>query len=67
MYRCRLLPPALLLLAVGLLLPAGEAPAQPQPPAPRPAGLAAPDRAQVLDTMKRATVFMVERVSTAGG
>jgi PelA/Pel-15E family pectate lyase len=32
-----------------------------------PARGATPDRARVLDAMKRATVFMVERVSTNGG
>jgi PelA/Pel-15E family pectate lyase len=40
------------------LLPASEAAAQAAPP---------PDRQQILDTMKRATRFMVEKVSTRGG
>ncbi len=49
-----------LLLAVSLLAGAAQlAPAQ------MPA--AAPTRAQVLETMKRATRFMVEEVSTSGG
>ena len=34
---------------------------------PRPAVATAPDRAQVLDTMRRATIFMVEKVATQGG
>ena len=36
-------------------------------PAPAQRAATAPDRQQVLDTMKRATVFMVEKVSTNGG
>jgi hypothetical protein len=41
--------------------------AQPaRPPASR-AAAASPTRAQVLDTMKRATTFMVEKASTNGG
>jgi PelA/Pel-15E family pectate lyase len=51
---------AALILAVAML-PAGAV-AQQASPAP-----AAPDRARVLDTMKRATTFMVETVSVQGG
>jgi PelA/Pel-15E family pectate lyase len=49
-----------LLLAVSFL-----AAAAPLTPAQAPASV--PTRAQVLETMKRATAFMVERVSTSGG
>ena len=72
MRRCRLVLFALLLAAA-----AAELTARQQPP-PRPAGPASPpaprqpaarplDRARVLDTMKRATAFMVEKVSVSGG
>ena len=67
MSRCHVMLPALILLAGVALLTARQAPPQPSSPAPRPAVAIAPDRAQVLDTMRRATVFMVEEVATAGG
>jgi PelA/Pel-15E family pectate lyase len=54
------------LLVVGICQPLpAQAPVSPAPPAA--AAKAAPTRAQVLDTMKRATTFMVESVSTNGG
>ena len=57
MSRCRSMLPVLVLLAGGALVSARQAP-------PR---IASPDRVQVLDTMKRATGFMLEKVATRGG
>jgi hypothetical protein len=67
MSRRHLMLPALILVAGGALLTARQGPPQASSPAPRPAVVTAPDRAQALDAMKRATVFMVEKVATAGG
>jgi len=58
---------ALISLAGGALLTARQAPSQASSPAPRPVGATTSGRAQVLDTMKRATAFMMEKVSTRGG
>jgi PelA/Pel-15E family pectate lyase len=57
MSRCRPMLSALVLLASVALLSARQAP-------PR---ITSPDRARVLDTMKRATAFMRDKVATRGG
>jgi PelA/Pel-15E family pectate lyase len=68
MSRNSLILPVLILVAGWSLLTARQAPSVPSSSAPRrPAPLSAPDRPRVLDTMKRATTFMVEEVATAGG
>ncbi len=65
MPRSRLLSPGILLLGTMALAAAGNrAPALAQGGSQPAAPLS---RTQVLDTMKRATTFMVERVATSGG
>ena len=67
MFRRHVMLPALVLLGGVALLTARQAPPQPSSRAPRPPVATAPDRAQVLETMRRATIFMVEKVAAAGG
>jgi PelA/Pel-15E family pectate lyase len=67
MSRSRVMLPALVLLAGGALLAARQPPPQTSSPASRPAVATPPDRARVIDAMRRATTFMVEKVATSGG
>ena len=71
MPRCRLALPALLLVAAAAVPAAFQLPPRPaaptSPPAPRQAAARPLDRTHVLDAMKRATAFMVEKVAVAGG
>ena len=67
MSRRHMTMPALILLAGGALLTARQAPPRTSSPVPHSPVATAPDRAHVLDTMRRATTFMVEKVATAGG
>ena len=67
MFPCRPLLTAVILVVAGALLTARQVPAPAPPPASRQAVALPLDRARALETMKRATTFMVEKVAASGG
>ena len=67
MFLCRPRLTAVILVVAGALLTARQVPAPAPPPASRQAVALPLDRARALETMKRATAFMVEKVAVSGG